>query len=82
VPVPALPKENVRIFFDSYGKQIRGTGSNASAFVNGLQGINAKGERVKEWRVYNSEHDHDFRVEMGNGIWEMRRDVPIYLSTL
>lgn len=37
------PEENVEQFFDNYGKQIRGAGSNTAAFLNGLQGLDAGG---------------------------------------
>jgi hypothetical protein len=47
----ASPTENVRQFFDNYGNQIRGTGTDASAFINALQGRNASAESVKGWKV-------------------------------
>jgi hypothetical protein len=43
------PEQNVKQFFDNYGNQIRGTGNDASAFVNGLQGCDPSGKRVNGW---------------------------------
>ncbi len=62
----------------NYGNQIRGTGSNASAFVNALQGQNASGNRVKGWKAYNSVNP-DWKGFIKGGINQMRRDVPIYV---
>ncbi|MGB0036009.1 MAG: hypothetical protein WBP79_11100 [Candidatus Acidiferrales bacterium] len=76
----ASPTENVKQFFDNYGEQIRGTGDNASAFMNGLQGRDASGRRVKGWKVYNSDRPVQWRELMDKGVHEMSRAVPIYLS--
>ena len=73
------PTENVKQFFDRYGNQIRGTGSNVSAFINGLEGRNASGTRVKGWNVYNSVNSK-WGSMIKSGIIEMRRDIPIYLA--
>jgi hypothetical protein len=48
------PEENVKQFFDKYGNQIRGTGTDDSAFLNALQGLDASGKRVPGWKVYNT----------------------------
>jgi hypothetical protein len=77
--VATSPAVNVKQFFDNYGSQIRGTGSDASAFINALQGRNASGERVKGWKVYNSVNPR-WGEAIGGGISTMRRDVPTYLS--
>jgi len=73
------PTENVKEFFDNWGGQIRGSGSNVKVFLNGLEGQNAKGERVKGWKVYNSRHPGYWRSLIEKGIGQMRRDIPIYL---
>ena len=73
------PAENVKQFFDNYGNQIHGTGNNASAFVNGLQGRDASGAPVKGWKVSNRAN-RDWKGFINGGINEMRRDTPIYLS--
>lgn len=76
----ASPSENVKQFFDNYGNQIRGTGSNAPAFMNALQGRDASGARVKGWKVYNSKYPGKWHATVASGIHQMRRDIPIYLS--
>ena len=76
----ASPTENVQQFFDNYGNQIHGTGSDASAFINALQGRNPSGERVKGWKVYNSVHPVEWHTLVNKGIGEMRQSVPTYLS--
>ncbi|HXN98597.1 MAG TPA: hypothetical protein VN881_05950 [Candidatus Acidoferrales bacterium] len=73
----ASPAENVRQFFDSYGNQIRGTGTHTSAFINALQDRNASGKSVKGWKVYNRANPH---WEVNEGINTMRKDIPTYLS--
>ena len=75
----AFPAENVKQFFDNYGDQIRGTGSDASAFINALQGRDASGARVPGWKVYNTVNPSWPRF-IGGGIQQMRRDIPIYTS--
>ena len=73
------PDENVKQFFDSYGNQIRGTGSDASSFINGLQGRNATGQSVKGWKVYNRANSH-WEDLVNDGIKTMRKDIPTYLA--
>lgn len=76
----ASPSENAKQFFDNYGDQVRGTGTDASAFVNALQGRDTSGKVVKGWKVYNTDHPDRWKTLVGRGIGEMRRSVPIYLS--
>jgi hypothetical protein len=76
----ASPDQNVQQFFDNYGNQIRGTGSDASAFINALQGRNPSGKRVAGWKVYNSVRPVEWRRLINRGIGEMRQAVPIHLS--
>ncbi|MFZ0519724.1 MAG: hypothetical protein WAL95_01795 [Candidatus Acidiferrales bacterium] len=73
------PGENVEQFFKNYGDQIRGTGNNASAFINGLQGRDASGKRVEGWKKYNS-FNPDWEDFVNRGIRRMRREIPTYLS--
>lgn len=73
------PTENVEQFFKNYRGQIRGTGNDASAFINGLQGRTPSGERVKGWKVYNSVNSNWAKTTR-DGISQMRRAVPLYLS--
>lgn len=75
----ASPSENVKQFFDNYGNQIRGVGSDASAFLNGLQGRTATGKRVKGWKTYNTANP-DWSEFIGSGIDQMRRDIPTFLT--
>jgi hypothetical protein len=75
----ASPAENVQKFFDNYGNQIRGTGSDIPAFINGLEGREFFGQPVKGWKVYNSANSESSRM-IGSGISQMRRDIPTYLS--
>ncbi len=73
------PEENVQQWFDTWGEQVRGTGSNTSAFLNGLQGRNPSGELVSGWRVYNIQNPQ-WRAFITSGINQMRRDIPLYLQ--
>lgn len=73
------PSDNVKQFFDNYGDQIRGTGNDESAFIRGLQGRTASGEREKGWKVYNSVNLNWAKMTR-DGISQMRRAVPLYLS--
>jgi hypothetical protein len=75
----ASPAQNVQQLVDSYGDQIRGTGSDAPAFINALQGRNAAGVLVKGWKIYNSVNPVWGRT-ISAGIDQMRRDVPSYLA--
>ena len=74
------PAENVQQFFDNYGNQIRGTGSDASAFINALRGRDAFGEHVKGWKVYNSDRPAAWAQMTADGIHQMQRSIPIYVS--
>jgi len=74
------PEENVQQFFDNYGRQIRGVGSDTTAFVNALEGLDATGKPVKGWKVYNSDRASEWRVMIGEGIRQMQRDIPTYES--
>jgi hypothetical protein len=75
----ASPTENVRQFFDNYGNQIRGTGTDASAFINAIQGRNASAQSVKGWKVYNRANSQ-WEGLVHDGINTMRKDIPTYLS--
>ena len=74
------PEQNVKQFFDNYGNQIRGTGNDASASVNGLQGCDPSGKRVNGWKVYNTDRPGSWDTLINGGIAQMRRSAPIYLS--
>jgi hypothetical protein len=74
------PAQNVSQFFQSWGNQIRGTGSDTEAFLNGLQGLDASGQRVPGWKVYNTDKSEDWRAMMSDGVKQMKRAVPAYLS--
>jgi RHS repeat-associated protein len=76
----ASPTENVKQFFDNFGSQIRGTGSNVRAFVNALEGQNAAGKPVEGWKGYNSKHPVEWRKMINAGIGQMKHDVPIYIA--
>lgn len=76
----ASPAENVQQFFDNYGNQIRGVGSDASAFINALQGRDAFGRHGKGWKVYNSDRPAAWEQMTHDGIQQMHRDIPIYVS--
>lgn len=75
----ASPDENVRQFFDSWGDQIRGVGSDTSAFINGLEGRDASGKQVRGRKVYNSVNRNWPNV-VRDGISQMKRSVPVYMS--
>ena len=76
----ASPTENAKQFFDNYGNQIRGTGNDDSAFLNALQGLDASGKGVPEWKVYNTFDSKGWNSMVADGIHQMRRAIPIYLS--
>ncbi|HZB92742.1 MAG TPA: hypothetical protein VE397_14950 [Stellaceae bacterium] len=71
---------NVTRFFHEYGPQIWGTGSNAAAFVNALDGKNAAGTAVPGWKTYNTASHDNWLKMMQSGIDQMRRSVPLYLQ--
>jgi hypothetical protein len=75
----ASPDENVKQFFDRYGDQIRGSGSDTSAFINGLEGRDAAGKLVRGRRVYNTVNP-DWPTDVRNGVGQMKRSVPVYIS--
>lgn len=77
----ASPEENARQLFDLYGPQMQGVGDDATAFINAMQGRNAKGQAVPGWRVYNSKNAAAWEAMAKNGISQMQRDLPLYLST-
>jgi hypothetical protein len=74
------PEENVKQLFHNYGNQIRGTGNDDSAFLNGLQGLDPSGKRVPGWKVYNTFDPQGWNTMVAERIHQMRRDIPIYLS--
>ena len=76
----ASPEQNVSQFFANYGSQIRGTGSDAAAFINALQGRNPSDKTVKGWKIYNTVNSTNWNKMVTSGIARMRREVPIYLS--
>lgn len=65
---------------DLYGPQMQGVGDDAAAFTNAMQVRNAKGQPVPGWRVYNSKNAAVWEAMAKNGISQMQRDLPIYLS--
>jgi hypothetical protein len=75
----ASPDEDVAKFFAGYGEQIRGVGSDTSAFINGLEGRDGSGKLVKGRKVYNS-NNPDWPADARNGINQMKRSVPAYIS--
>lgn len=75
------PEENARQLFDLYGPQMQGVGDDAGAFINAMQGRNAKGQRVPNWQVYNSEKPADWEAMVKSGISRMQRALPLYLPT-
>lgn len=77
--VAGSPAENAEQFFDRYGQQIHGTGSNVSSFIDALQGIDASGKHVTGWKTYNSENPY-WPSFIEGGINKMRRSIPTYLS--
>jgi hypothetical protein len=76
----ASPEANVQQFFSNYGGQIRGVGDDSAAFMNTLEGLDAIGNRVKDWKVYNTDRPSAWRDMIGDGIRQMRRDIPSYES--
>lgn len=76
----ASPAENAQKFFKNYGEQIRGAGSDTSRFIHGLQGRNEFGKPVKGWKVYNSVRPVGWERMARDGIDQMLRDIPAYLS--
>jgi hypothetical protein len=75
----ASPAKNAQQFFENYGNQIRGVGSDASAFINALQGRDAFGDHVPGWKVYNTVNPN-WSTLVSYGIHRMREAVPAYLS--
>ena len=74
------PEENVRQFFDLYGNQIRGAGSDTDRFLNGLQGLDAAGRPVQGWRRYNSKDPLGWTRLRHGEIRTMQRETPLYLG--
>jgi hypothetical protein len=74
------PAENTEQLFSRYGTQIRGTGNDAAAFLNALDGKDPLGRPVAGWKRYNSEYTATWRTMVERGIVEMRRVVPRYLT--
>jgi hypothetical protein len=80
MPTVSSPEEDVKLFFHNYGSQIRGTGSDADAFINALQGHDSSGKRVAGWRRYNNEDPDREGNLIRSGISQMKSDVPVYLE--
>jgi hypothetical protein len=74
------PKDNVDAWFRRWGAQIQNTGSDAGAFINGLEGRDAAGHAVPGRKVYNDNYLHWAR-DIADGIRQMRRDLPLYRPT-
>ena len=74
------PSDDVAKFFANYGSQIYGTGDNAAAFVNALEGENSAGAPVTGWKIYNSDRPTSWRELILQGIHQMQSEVPIYLQ--
>jgi hypothetical protein len=77
----ASPEENARVLFDLYGRQMYGVGDDVDAFINAMQGRNAKGQPVPGWRTYNSKHAQKWENMARSGIDQMKRDLPAYLPS-
>ncbi len=73
------PEENVKQFFDSYGDQIRGAGTDVHRFLNGLEGLDAAGRPVPGWKRYNSA-DPKWMDRRRGEIATIQRELPIYTS--
>ena len=69
--------QNAQQFFDAYGDQIRGSGGDVDRFINGLQGRDAQGQPVKNWKRYNSAKG-DYEKRLHKWIGQMQRDIPLY----
>ena len=75
------PTQNANGWFANWGQQVQGVGSNVPAFLNGLEGMNAEGQRVKGWKVYNSvKGGAPWRIMAASGIRQMLMEIPIYLK--
>ncbi|MGH6956017.1 MAG: hypothetical protein ACREEW_05065 [Caulobacteraceae bacterium] len=69
------PAQNVKERFDLYGNQVRGVGDNEDAFVNGLLGMNPRGERVPGWRIYNTDSRAGWIGLIREGVRQMSSDL-------
>ena len=74
----ASPTQDVQKLFDGYGKQMSGSGSDVSRFINALEGQNAAGQKVPGWKTYNSAHPKEWRDMVKGGIQQMQRDLRNY----
>lgn len=74
----ASPTQDVQKLFDGYGKQMSGSGSDVSRFINALEGQNAAGQKVPGWKTYNSAHPKEWRAMVKGGIQQMQRDLRNY----
>ncbi|HEV2365327.1 MAG TPA: FG-GAP-like repeat-containing protein [Caulobacteraceae bacterium] len=71
------PQADVAAWFRQWGPQVYGDFS-ARAFVNGLEGEDPAGNRVRDWKVYNTANP-DWRNFIAGGILQMQKDIPLYL---
>ena len=73
------PANNAQQFFDRYGDQIRGAGSDVNRFLNGLEGLDAAGRPVPGWKRYNSA-DPDWVKKRQREISMIQRELPGYAA--
>lgn len=72
------PDENAREFFQGYGPQIQGSGSDVDRFVNGLLGRDPSGAVVRGWKQYNKNKGYDLGLK--SWISRMQRETPRFLQ--
>jgi hypothetical protein len=70
------PADNVAKWFSSWGPQVRGVGSDKSAFLNALQGRDASGAPAQGWNRYNLV-DPQWETKTSGYIKQMLRDIPL-----
>lgn len=75
------PQANTEGWFANWGGQIKGAQKNVKVFIDGLEGVGPNGVRVPGTKVYNSVGGGiAWRKMATDGINQMLREVPIYLS--
>lgn len=74
-----MPPQTLAVALHTHCRRT-GTGSDASAFTNALQGRNSAGQRVPGWNVYNSDHPAAWEKMPRDGIHQMQRNIPIYVA--
>jgi hypothetical protein len=76
-PGSAGIEPDVGKFFDLYGSQIRGVGSNEGAFCNAIQGLDATGHPVRGQHRYNAQRAN-YCDALHPSIESMRRALPVW----